>query len=261
MKIHRIWGMVLRYMYYFRHSYDRISDVFYWPTMDFLMWGLTSAYFSKHASGTLQIMPMILSGLMFWIIVWRAQYEITVNALQELWDGNVINLFVAPLKFWEWITSLIIVGIIKSAVSFLFAMSLAFILYKVRLYFYGFYFVPLILLLIMTGWWVGFFVAGLILRYGSRVQMLAWTTVVILSPFSGVFYPLSILPPWAQALAKMVPTSYIFEGGREILYTGTLSMDKLLISFSFNAFYLIICAIFLKRSFDAVLKRGLITVY
>jgi len=44
MKWHRIYGMILRYMYYFKHSFDRISDTFYWPTLDLIMWGLTSVY-------------------------------------------------------------------------------------------------------------------------------------------------------------------------------------------------------------------------
>jgi ABC-2 type transport system permease protein len=246
-----------------------MSDVFYWPTMDLLLWGLTSIYFKKQQSVSFptglgsgsQIVLMIISGILFWIIVWRGQYEITVNLLEELWSRNLINIFVSPLKFSEWIISVVIVGIIKAALSFSFAMIVAFILYKVKIFIYGFYLIPFALLLIMSGWWAGFLIAGLILRYGTKIQTFAWAAIVIISPFSAIYYPLSTLPLWAQKIAIIVPTSYIFEGGREILSKGSLDPTKLYISFFLNLIYLIIALIFVRKSFKKVLEKGLVKVY
>ncbi|PIX73911.1 ABC transporter, partial [Candidatus Roizmanbacteria bacterium CG_4_10_14_3_um_filter_33_21] len=48
MRIHRIYAVILRFMYLFRRSYDRISDAFYWPTIDLMLWGLTSVYFRSY---------------------------------------------------------------------------------------------------------------------------------------------------------------------------------------------------------------------
>jgi ABC-2 type transport system permease protein len=269
MKFNRVYGMILRYFYYFKHSLDRMSDVFYWPTMDLLLWGLTSVYFKKQQSATAltglsssnQIVLMIISGILFWIIVWRGQYEITVNLLEELWSRNLINIFVSPLKFSEWIISVLVVGIIKAALSFSFAAVVALLLYKVKIFFYGFYLVPFTLLLIMSGWWAGFFVAGLILRYGTKIQTFAWAAIVVISPFSAIYYPLSTLPLWAQKVAMLVPTSYIFEGGREILSKGNLDSRKLYISFFLNLIYLVVALIFVRKSFDKVLEKGLVKVY
>jgi len=269
MKFNRVYGMILRYFYYFKHSLDRMSDVFYWPTMDLLLWGITSLYFRKQQSTTVlsglsngnQIVLMIISGILFWIIVWRGQYEITVNLLEELWSRNLINIFVSPLKFSEWIVSVVVVGIIKSALSFSFAMMVAFVLYKVKIFIYGFYLIPFALLLIMTGWWAGFLIAGLILRYGTKIQTFAWAAIVVISPFSAIYYPLSTLPLWAQKIAMFVPTSYVFEGSREILSKGSLDSTIIYISFFLNLIYLIIALIFVRKSFKKVLEKGLIKVY
>jgi len=173
MKLHRIFAVVLRYLYLFKHSLDRLSDAFYWPTIDILLWGLTSLYFQKFTPDASIVVLVLMSGILLWLIVWRGQYEITVNILEDLWNKNLINIFVSPLKFSEWVLSFFIIGIVKAIVSLIFASLLAFFLYKFNLYLYGFYLIPYFILLITTGWWVGCLVAGTILRFGTRIQTLA----------------------------------------------------------------------------------------
>jgi len=261
MKIHRIYGITLRFMFYFRRSLDRLSDAFYWPTIDLLIWGITSSYLKSYGQGLSQIVLLIISGILFWIIVWRGQYEITVNLLEDLWSKNLPNIFVSPVKFSEWVSSFIIIGIIKSILSFTFASFLAFLLYKINIFVYGFYLLPFIFLLILTGWWIGFLVAGMILRYGTKIQTLAWTAVMVIAPFSAIYYPVSILPNWAQKVAMIVPTSYVFEGAREVMNKGYLDLNKLYISLILNLIYLPLAIFFLKKSFDKALEKGLVSLY
>ncbi|QQG44749.1 MAG: ABC transporter permease [Candidatus Roizmanbacteria bacterium] len=261
MKIHRIYGISLRYLFYFRHSLDRLSDVFYWPTIDLLLWGLTSLYFrSQLTTNANFIVFSIISGIIFWIIVWRGQYEITVNILSELWDRNLINIFASPLKFSEWIISFVILGVIKAMISFVFASAIAYLLYKLQIFAYGVYLIPFILLLIMTGWAVGFFVAGIILRFGSKFQSLAWAFVMVFAPFSAIYYPVSILPDWAQRISSLIPSTYIFEGVREVLKTGNLDLNKIYLSLLLNVIYLALSLWYLRNSFNKVLDNGLVKV-
>lgn len=261
MKLHRIYAIILRFMYLFRHSLDRLSDAFYWPTLDLLLWGVTSTYFRSYLPQTSQIVLTILGGILLWIIVWRGQYEITVGILEDLWNRNLVNIFVSPLKFSEWVISLITLGIIKAIISFSFGLLVAFILYKINIFAFGFYLIPFALLLILTGWWMGFFISGLILRYGSKIQTLAWTAPWIISPFSAIYYPVSSLPEWAQKVALFIPTSYVFEGAREVIQRGTLDPNKLYISFLLNIIYIALSLIFLKKSFNKVLQIGLVKIY
>jgi len=256
MKIHRIYGVILRYVYLFKHSINRLADAFYWPVIDLLLWGLTVSYM-KQISG-LNVVMVIISGILLWLIVWRGQYEISVNLLEELWNRNLINIFGSPLKFSEWIVSVVLLGIIKAFFSFTFAALIAFFLYKVKIFVYGFYLLPFMLSLFMTGWWVGFLVNGLVFRFGTKVEQFAWSLIYIISPFSGIYYSISILPLWAQKVSAIVPTSYIFEGARQIIFTGKTDINKLIISFGLNLVYLTLSLIFLKRSYAKALDKGLV---
>lgn len=261
MKLHRIWGMVLRSLYGFKHSYDKMSDAFYWPTLDLFLWGLTSAFIQNSTSGLPNILLIVISGIVFWIIFWRAQYEITIGVLEEIWNKNLINIFITPLRFSEWVTAWLVVGVLKGLVSFAYAAVLALILYKTNVFVYGFHTLPFLFLLLLSGWWIGFMIASVIVRYGSRVQTLAWSMPWVLAPFSAIYYPVSVLPDWAQFVAAFLPTSYVFEGMRQVMAGGGLNIEKVLISLGLNIFYLIIGILLLKRSFKKLLERGLVKLY
>ncbi len=252
----RIYAMVLRDFINLRHNYDRLGDMFYWPTMDLVIWGLTGLYFVKQSQNEV-LLSIMLTGLIFWIIVWRSQYEININLLQEIWDRNLVNLLASPLTLREWVVSFLIFGLSKMIVSLAFSGLIAFVLYRFSFFVYGFLLLPFVASLLLSGWVAGFIVAGLLIRFGSKIQTLAWTGVYLIVPFSAVFYSLSTLPSWAQAIASLTPPSYIFEGMREILFTGTLSYDKLLISFALNIIYLILSLWFFVFMFNQSRKLGL----
>ncbi|RJQ37687.1 ABC transporter permease [Candidatus Microgenomates bacterium] len=253
----RIYAMAFRHLINMRHNFDRLSDMFYWPVMDLLLWGLTGLYFVKTSPNTPNILFVMLSGLVFWIVLWRAQYEITTNLLSEFWDKNLVNIFVAPLTVAEWIITFMVFGLIKTLISLLFSSLVAYMLYRYNLFQFGFYIIPFILSLILTGWAGGFFVSAFIIRYGINLQTLAWAGIYLMAPFSAIYYPISVLPSWAQAISKVVPSSYIFEGIREILFTGRFSYDKLFVSFGLNIIYLTFSIWFFIFMFNKSRKLGL----
>ena len=261
MKLHRIWAVMLRYLFLFRHNLGHVFDMFYWPVIDLLVWGLTSTYFSGTLESASGMILAVVAGIVFWLIIWRGQYEIGVSLLEDIWSRNLLNLFVAPLKFTEWVCAFLSMGILKSVVSFGFALLVGFLLYQADVLSVGLYIVPFAILLIANGWWVGFTVGGLILRYGHRIEAFAWSFVAMFAPFSAIYYPVSILPVWAQKVAMFVPSSYVFEGIREVLSTGTLDMNKLWISLGLTIVYLVLALLFFRTGFKRLLNRGLIQVF
>lgn len=257
MKIHRVYALILRHFYNLQRSFDRLSDVFYWPTIDLILWGLAGSYFASLSPNSHIYITTVIGSILLWIVVWRAQNEITINILAELWDKNLVNIFVSPLKLSEWITSLLIMGFLKSIVSISFASLVAFFLYKINILSYGLYLIPFISLLLMSGWWVGFLVAAIIIRFGSRIQTLAWTVPWAVAPFSAIYFPVAILPHWAQFISRGLPSSYIFEGGRQVILEHTLNWSFVFISFALNLLYLVIAIFIFRWSFRKAMDRGL----
>lgn len=260
MKFNRIWGIFLRYYYNLIHTYDRLTDMFFWPFIDLLLWGLTSRYIVATGTGSNTIILALLSGIILWIFPWRGQYEITVSLLEDLWNRNLVNLFATPILFSEWVISVMLIGIVKSAVSFAFASLIAILLYATSIYTFGLLLLPWAGLLIMFGWVFGFLIASIIMRYGTKIQTLAWMSMAIVSPFAGVFYPISVLPSWAQSVAHWVPASYVFEAMRAVIAGAPMPMSALIWPVILCAIYLTLALFMLYKSYSAILKRGLISV-
>lgn len=252
-----VYAMVIRYFINLRHNFDRLSDMFYWPALDLFIWGLTGLYLATLSANNKDYIFVILTGLVFWIIIWRMQYEININILTEIWDRNIVNIFASPLTLAEWMLSLMTVGFIKMLISLSFSAILAYVFYQYNVFVFGPLLLPIIISLSLTGWAAGFFVAAFIIRYGQKIQTLAWTGVVLIVPFSVLYYPLSILPQWAQKIALFIPSSYIFEMMRDVHSTGNFSYDKIAISFALNIPYLIFSLWFFVKMFNKSRKLGL----
>ncbi len=71
----RIKGVFLRYYYTVLKGPSQLSDLFYWPLVDILLWGLTSIWIQKQ--NQVAGLPLILmTALVFWQVSWRASIDI-----------------------------------------------------------------------------------------------------------------------------------------------------------------------------------------
>jgi ABC-2 type transport system permease protein len=78
-----------------------------------------------------------------------------------------------------------------------------------------------------------------------------------LAPFSAVFYPVAVLPRWAQSIAAALPMTYVFEGMRQVLHGGRPPVSDLAISFGLNLLYLALSVLFFGWMFEKSRERGL----
>ena len=252
----RISAVFLRYFYIFA-KVETLSDLIFWPALEIVLWGVTSIWIQQHEKEIPSIAIAILTGLVFWQIVWRSYYEVAVNLLQEFWNRNLINLFSTPLKVSEWSIALMLTGLFKICITVSFGALVVWILYALNIFSLGFAFLPFCISLILSGWFMGFISASILIYFGQRMETLAWLTPYIFSPFCAVFYPVEALPGWAQMISYALPMTYIFEGMRMVIQHGVFSTPMFFISLGLNFFYLILTGFFLKFLFEKSREKGL----
>lgn len=252
----RIWAVVLRYFYFFAR-FDHLSELFFWPAVDIILWGMTSIWVQRQDTELPGIGMAILTALVFWQIIWRCNHEVSVNLLQEFWNRNMVNLFSTPLKVKEWISALMIVGLAKMIITICFGSFIVFLLYALNVFSIGWAFVPFCASLILSGWFLGFLSASVIVYFGQRFQMLAWMTAYVFAPFSAVFYPLQALPEWGQRIAKCLPMTYVFEGMRKVLYEKVFSWGDFGMSVLLNLIYVIGALLLFHVLFEKSRNKGL----
>ena len=89
--------------------------------------------------------------------------------------------------------------------------------------------------------------SGLVLRNGMGAERLAWTIMFLLLPLTCVYYPVSVLPDWLQAVAWALPPTYVFEGMRALLIEHVLPRRPDAQALALNVVYFAVAVVvFLK---------------
>ncbi len=258
MKVRRIWAIVLRQFYLYRRSPSRILDLFYWPTVDLLLWGFVTIYLESSTARLPEFVSFFLGALILWNILLRAQQGISVSFLEDVWARNLVNLLVSPLSIVEYITALVVVSIIKVVIAFGLMSLLAALCYTFNILKLGLIILPLVLNLVALGWAIGLLTMGLILRFGQEAEILAWALAFLFMPVSAVFYPVEVLPSLLRKIALFVPSAHAFEGMRQVIIQKGMPVAHLLWATGLNLVYLLVSGLVFYRAYKFALEKGVI---
>jgi ABC-2 type transport system permease protein len=130
-----------------------------------------------------------------------------------------------------------VMSIVRLAIGLVPVTILAIVFFGFNLYGLGFALVAFFLNLMLTGWAVGIFVSGLVLRNGLGAENLAWSIMFLFMPLACVYYPVAILPVWLQPAAWLLPPTYVFEGMRALLIDHTFRADLMLEALAINVVF------------------------
>jgi len=250
----RICALVMRYFFLHRRSVARVMEIFFWPVMNLLVRGFVSSYLKDMALP--RTVLFLLGSVILWDVLYRSQQGITLAITEEFWVKNIINIFISPISIGELLAAICIVGIVKSVVTTVVLGLLAFFFYSFNLLSAGPGLVLFLGNLLLFGWAVGLFTMALIFRYGRAAEALIWGVPFLIQPISAVFYPVSVLPPWLQKIAYLLPSTYIFEGMRHVLATGGTDLFSLAISFGLNLVYLLLGSLYFSWMLYRVREMG-----
>jgi ABC-2 type transport system permease protein len=252
----RVWAMLLRYLYILRSSWPRTLELLYWPTLQMLIWGFMSQFLAQNSSYVAQAFGVLLAAVMLWDLLFRTQLGLSISFLEEMWSRNLGQLFVTPLRPYEWLLSLLAMSVIRVAIGILPAMLLAIPLYHYSIFDMGPALVAFIAVLMAMGWALGLAICGGILRHGMGAESLAWTVIFAIAPLSCVYYPLTTLPEWLRPIAWALPSTHVFEGMRAVLFEHVFRTDYFLSAVALDLVYLAVGATIFFIAFRNARHRG-----
>jgi ABC-2 type transport system permease protein len=100
-----------------------------------------------------------------------------------------------------------------------------------------------------------------VLRLGPASEWLVWPIPALLSPFVGVFYPLSTLPAWMRGVGHLLPPSYVFEAMRSVVAGGSFDGTTLVISIALAALYVLLACQLFAAVHRYTVRSGLLARY
>ena len=256
MNFNKMYGLFLRHFYLIKSSLPRILDLVYWPTIQIILWGFISKFFSIYSDYYSNTLGVILTCAILYDILFRSSISFNMLFLEEIWSRNFTNLFIAPLKLKEIILSLIFTALIRTLIGLVPAIILTSPLFGVSILKLGFPLLLLFLSLYIFGITLGLFVSAGLMRFGPSFENIAWASLFFLAPLGCIYYPIEILPEWLQIISKVLPLVHIFEEMRNILINDVINYYSILKSAMISFLYFIMGIIIFYLSHSGARERG-----
>jgi ABC-2 type transport system permease protein len=258
---HPVLAIVLRQFYLMRGSPARLFPLVIWVAVDILLWGFITRYLQTVAVPGFNFVATLLGAVLLWDFFGRVMLGVTTAFFEDVWSRNFLNIFATPLRISEYVAGLVLTSILSSSLALVVMIALATAVFGLSIFAYGAMLAPFLLVLFLSGIALGIFGAAVVLRLGPAAEWLIWPIPALLSPFVGVFYPLSTLPAWMHAIAYVLAPSYVFEGMRAIIAGATFPATHLLWGTCLSACYILLAAVFFARVYRHAVRTGLLARY
>ena len=254
----RVEAVVLQNWYVMKRSPIRIFELFYWPVIEVVLWGFISSFLIGAEARIAGGVGVLLGAVLLWDLMFRSQQELTMTQLIDMWDRNIVNLYASPMRQSEYLAGALIFSIARVAVGTTFLVLIAQWWFGFELLSLGAVLLPALVALLLFGWALGLVIRATVMRFGTNAEVLAWSLAFLLQPVSAVFYPVSVLPGWLQAVANILPTAHVFEAMRAFLATGEVRVVALLGAIGGSLVYLGLAALVARGTYRKVRELGLL---
>src|SRR5581483_5752446 len=261
MRFHRIAAIVLRQFYLMRGSPARVLPLFAWVAIDMVLWGFITRYLNSVATAGFNFVPAFLGAVLLWDFFIRVMHGVTMPFFEDVWSRNFLNFFATPLAISEYVSGLVLSSIGTSLVGLAVMIVLASAVFGLSFAAYGALAIPFLGVLFLFGIALGVFATALVLRFGPAVEWFIWPIPALISPFAGVFYPVATLPGWMQAVARVLPPSYVFESLRALLAHRSVSPNALVLSGFLAILDVVLASWIFTRVYRHAVRTGLIARY
>lgn len=261
MSVRRISGIVLRQLYLMRGSPTRVLPTFAWIAIDIVLWGFITRWLNQVSHAGMDFVPSLLGAVLLWDFFTRVMQGVTTAFFEDLWSRNFLNVFATPLSISEYVSGLVIISVMTSTIGLLIMLVLAAGIFGLSFLAYGLLLLPFLLVLFLFGIALGIVASGIVLRFGPASEWLVWPLPALLSPFAGVFYPLSTLPLWMQWVGHLLPPSYVFTGMRAIVAGHAVAWFDLGVSIALAILEVALAGWFFSRVYHHAVNSGLLARY
>ncbi|MGP0072276.1 MAG: ABC transporter permease [Bryobacteraceae bacterium] len=259
--LRRASAIFLRQLYLMQGSPARVLPLFAWVAIDMVTWGFITKYLNSVSGSGFNFVPSLLGAVLLWDFFIRVMQGVTTTFLEDVWSRNFLNVFATPLSISEYLSGLVLSSIATSSVGLVVMLVLSTAVFGLSFFVYGALLIPYLLVLFVFGIALGVIGCGIVLRLGPASEWFIWPIPALISPFAGVFYPLSTLPAWMRPISRLLPPSYVFENMRSVVRHGPSSPAALAMGAALDLIFLLLASWFFHAIYHHAVRTGLIARY
>ena len=204
----KILAFVFKNLIITRSNVFSLFEILFWPTVGLLSVGLLAKYLQLGPDMT----AFILVGVISMSVVQVCQIDIAYVLLYDVWGKCIKHEFIAPINSVHLILGSWLMGIFRSGLIFVLLVLFSSHAFHFDFLKPGIAALSLFLMgLFLTSALVGITVCILVLTFGHKAEVAAWSLVSLMLLICGIYYPISMLPVPIMAVAKLIPLTYFLE--------------------------------------------------
>ena len=195
-----------------RRNFFTLFEIAFWPVVGLLSVGLMTAFLGVAP----ETVVFVLVGTFALSTVQVCQLDVAYAVLFDMWSKSIKHQLVAPIRPWHLALGAWLMGLLRGAAVFVLLAAVSRWAFGVSVVSHGV--APAAALLgglLLSAAAVGLLVCSLLLLFGLRAELSAWSGVTLILLLCGVYYPVSVLPPVLRSVAAGVPLTYFLEAFRE----------------------------------------------
>ena len=223
----RSWRMT------YRNAFT-IFEIVFWPIVNLLSVGLLTTFLQAEP-GTV---VFVLVGTFALSTVQVCQLDVAYAALFDMWSRSIKHQLVAPIRPWHLLLGSWLMGLLRGTLVFMLQAAVSQWMFGVNVLAHGV--APALALLaglLLSAGGIGLLVCTLLMLFGLRAEVSAWSGVSLILLLCGVYYPVSVLPAPLQVVAAAVPLTHFLEAFRAQLGYAPVFKEPLVRGYVLAAMY------------------------
>ena len=223
----RSWRMT------YRNAFT-IFEIVFWPIVNLLSVGLLTTFLQAEP-GTV---VFVLVGTFALSTVQVCQLDVAYAALFDMWSRSIKHQLVAPIRPWHLLLGSWLMGLMRGTLVFMLQAAVSHWMFGVNVLAHGV--APALALLaglLLSAGGIGLLVCTLLMLFGLRAEVSAWSGVSLILLLCGVYYPVSVLPAPLQVVAAAVPLTHFLEAFRAQLGYAPVFKEPLVRGYVLAAVY------------------------
>jgi ABC-2 type transport system permease protein len=188
-----------------------VFEIVFWPIVNLLSVGLLITFLQAEP----ETVVFVLVGTFALSTVQVCQLDVAYAALFDMWSKSIKHQLVAPIRPWHLVLGSWLVGLLRGTAVFTLQAAVSHWVFGVSVLAHGVAPAAALLVgLLLSAAGVGLLVSTLLMLFGLRAEVSAWSGVSLVLLLCGVYYPVSILPAPLQMVAAGVPLTHFLEAFR-----------------------------------------------
>jgi ABC-2 type transport system permease protein len=206
-----VWAVVVRNGLMASRNVFFFFELLFWPIVGVISIGLMSRFLGLTPAQA----SFVLIGTIALSVVNVCQLEVAYAVLMDVWSKSLKHQFLAPIGIRHLTVGSWLVGMVRGTALFALLTALSWWAFGFRAFGAGAGAVGLFMFgCFLNAWIVGVFVCALITLFGNRAEAFAWASVNLVLVLAGIYYPVSVLPGPAAAVARAIPLTYFLDAYR-----------------------------------------------